>query len=138
MMTTLRLIAGTLVLLTAAVQQTKAQTPTASLTGQDLVWATIAYRTVANAFRTQELAMTPRIMKAMMIDNEAAKLRAQKAVQQDMPDANRLKAWGEALAKQVSQNPPSDTNATAGALEILQRANELLKDVKDYRDLLDK
>lgn len=127
-----------MVLLVAAVQQTKAQTPTTPLTGQDLVWATIAYRTVANSFMIQEYALQPRVLKAMFVEDEAAKLRAKKAVQQEMPDLNRLKAWGEALAKQVSQSPPSDTNATAGALEILQHANEMLKNAKSYREILDK
>ncbi len=88
-------------------------------------------------FLNQELVLSPRIRPAVGMKDNAAKRREQRALQKEMPDLDRLKKWGEALEKQVSQNPPSATNVTAGAAEILQQANELLKTAAEFRKLLE-
>ena len=136
-MIALRMMVGTILLLAGAVQPIRAQMPSPPPTGQDLVWSTVAFRTIVMYFLNQELVLSPRITPAVGMKDNAAKRREQRALQKEMPDLDRLKKWGEALEKQVSQNPPSATNVTAGAAEILQQANELLKTAAEFRKLLE-
>lgn len=128
---------GVILTLTGIVQSAGAQMPSPPPTGQDLVWAAVCYHTVAVSFLNRETVLSPRIIAAIGMKDKAAQRREQRAIGKEMPDLNRLKKWGEQLAKQVSLNPPSDTNATAGAAEILEQANQILKTAAEFRKLLD-
>ena len=54
--------------------------PSPPPTGQDLVWSTVAFRTVVMYFLNQELVLSPRITAAVGMKDNAAKRREQRAL----------------------------------------------------------